>query len=851
MNVLTLRISLISKTQLGFSLTTSDSTQRMPESSYETSEISELAQHLADGPKALQAATRSGDLQRIRVLGARYGSILLPEPVKIILDRNGEKYLILDLEEAVIHFPWEAIGLPSGDLLCQRFYIGRHLRLRGQRPNSDKIAIRAALVIADPAGDLPSAGAEGAALKESLTAGGLPCTFLSGSVTKDDLLARLADASMFHYSGHSLPGALLVKDGELLSSDLKSCLKLPYFVFLNSCSPNDPTGWQAGADNLGKAFLKGGTYIFLSPITLLDSAVATGIARSFYDKFLRGMPVGEALYRATAEIGDGGLARCNYVLYGHPLYRATGADKVAKFRISRSKSAKVILATSMLLALLVLVFSFKDKLRKLMPGYGFESTVHEFMEMRCNAPYDSKEAKELALAQLDNPVLVQQKELMVRAMILTCVSWEVKRNIVSFYKIEAMNTVDMEIFYLQDLPYLKSEQRQAAWQAVMSSRKMIDERTADLSVALRQKARANRDNEYREELLNLIFNACCSESISSLTVSGTNPVYKKKVNLKKIIGQTGKVTPSIRYQVKDDDPPIASIMAKAEAGNPEDQFFLATHYQNGKDVPRDDKAALFWYKKAAMSQEAKPRYHRAYGDLLYQSATSHIDLIAALKELNIAVKLNDPSSKLNRDALQNYIHREARISHLKNNPSEALAFEDIDAAKTLAKRLGDNCPDPVYANLTRFGAASDQVLTQPCALFEEHKPEEARSAFWLKKIDAFAAVTGLPPDPETSVMMAQKYEYGQGVEQNYKQAFVWYEKAAKAGNPYACGRVSHFLEFGLGVDKNIKEAYRWLKVAIKVGKHSGFIQRYEHDLEQFERNHENDPDSWLTKAKGS
>jgi hypothetical protein len=121
----------------------------------------------------------------------------------------------------------------------------------------------------------------------------------------------------------------------------------------------------------------------------------------------------------------------------------------------------------------------------------------------------------------------------------------------------------------------------------------------------------------------------------------------------------------------------------------------------------------------------------------------------------------------------------------------------------------------------------------------------------LKKIDAFAAVTGLPPDPETSVMMAQKYEYGQGVEQNYKQAFVWYEKAAKAGNPYACGRVSHFLEFGLGVDKNIKEAYRWLKVAIKVGKHSGFIQRYEHDLEQFERNHENDPDSWLTKAKGS
>ena len=57
--------------------------------------------------------------------------------------------------------------------------------------------------------------------------------------------------------------------------------------------------------------------------------------------------------------------------------------------------------------------------------------------------------------------------------------------------------------------------------------------------------------------------------------------------------------------------------------------------------------------------------------------------------------------------------------------------------------------------------------------------------------------------------LAEMYENGIGVKQNYAEAIKWYREAANAGNKYAQFRVGWFYEQGLGVRKNMAEAARW------------------------------------------
>src|SRR4051812_12406959 len=44
---------------------------------------------------------------------------------------------------------------------------------------------------------------------------------------------------------------------------------------------------------------------------------------------------------------------------------------------------------------------------------------------------------------------------------------------------------------------------------------------------------------------------------------------------------------------------LADLTARAETGNAEAMFQLGQLYANGKDVKKDDLAALKWYQKAA------------------------------------------------------------------------------------------------------------------------------------------------------------------------------------------------------------------------------------------------------------
>jgi hypothetical protein len=72
-------------------------------------------------------------------------------------------------------------------------------------------------------------------------------------------------------------------------------------------------------------------------------------------------------------------------------------------------------------------------------------------------------------------------------------------------------------------------------------------------------------------------------------------------------------------------------------------------------------------------------------------------------------------------------------------------------------------------------------------------------------------------DPEAQVFIAYMYEGGLGVQKDFKEAFVWYEKAAAKGQVTAQFNIAYLYKNGLGVAKDDKQAAFWYEKAANNG----------------------------------
>jgi uncharacterized protein len=61
------------------------------------------------------------------------------------------------------------------------------------------------------------------------------------------------------------------------------------------------------------------------------------------------------------------------------------------------------------------------------------------------------------------------------------------------------------------------------------------------------------------------------------------------------------------------------------------------------------------------------------------------------------------------------------------------------------------------------------------------------------------------------------YHKGQGIKQDYKQAFVWYSKAAESGHAYAQNNLGFMYNKGEGVIKDYVQAHKWMNIASQNG----------------------------------
>ncbi len=294
-------------------------------------------------------------LARLRTIGREFYNDLFPLDIREKLSKSAADHLVVSLDDRLVHIPWELLH-DDRQFLCQRFSMGRLVQTRqtvkGMGSRRLEMPLKM-LILADPAGGLPSARAEGTELsvllekrKEVINA-----AMKSEGVSQDLLREALRHFDLVHFAGHSEynsgdPGqsGWTLDDGQFTAEDILSMAGAatpPAFVFSNTCQ-SARTGEWAVADHyqseifgLANAFLLAGVRHYLGTFWDVPDESSRQFAMAFYDCLLSRMSIGDAVRCARtkliADYGEESIIWAGYVLYGDPLTRyvqpaGAGAD---------------------------------------------------------------------------------------------------------------------------------------------------------------------------------------------------------------------------------------------------------------------------------------------------------------------------------------------------------------------------------------------------------------------------------------------------------------------------------------------------------------------------------------------
>jgi len=288
----------------------------------------------------------------LRELGQILFQQIFPEVIRVQLRELDEPLTVLTED---LSLPWEvlhdgndflSLRIPFARKLVRRERIGRYLGLpRRARPQEEGFA---ALVIADPTGDLAGARLEGEALHQYFSQQGT-CDVLFGAEAQDRNVQRLLISrsySVIHYCGHVdydrrlETSSLRLHDRALSADEILPVFRGCPVVFLNACysdlhlEVHEATPSNDGlvrTESLAEAFMCGNERGVAPAVVgamwkIPDEPQEAGqeFALAFYHNLLAGWAVGEALQASRRMARDrqwGPTVWGPYVLYGDPLLK--------------------------------------------------------------------------------------------------------------------------------------------------------------------------------------------------------------------------------------------------------------------------------------------------------------------------------------------------------------------------------------------------------------------------------------------------------------------------------------------------------------------------------------------------
>ena len=241
---------------------------------------------------------------------------------------------------------------------------------------------------------------------------------------------------------------------------------------------------------------------------------------------------------------------------------------------------------------------------------------------------------------------------------------------------------------------------------------------------------------------------------------------------------------------------IATARAAAERGDARAQYFLATHYFNGEDVPRDYAEAARYMRAAA--ENGYPPAENNYGACCFQGWGRKPDPVEAVHWFRRAAAKGDPLAMYSLGMC----YEQGR--GVAGNLNEAVKWYRQAAQKRQPEAAA--ALDRIY----RSGGAG--------------MPRDYQQAF------KWAHLGGELNNADCLNDLGFMYERGLGTARNPQQAAVSYRKAAERGYVRAYASLGRLYLDGLQLKVNLVTAYQWFLVGMH---HGDGISR--HYLEEMNR----------------
>ncbi len=287
-------------------------THRTTESAYRVSfepeELSALVEEIAVRLGSIGNGD-DGDNIRLAHLGSRLSEMTLPPLLRQKLATQSCQ-VELFLDDHSVTLPVELFP-NQGSVLADNIPVIRHWFCESAcsgRAASGK-ETRQALIVADPAGNLPGARKEGGVVQRRFgRRKDWKCSYLSRSVTAEQLEWDLPTADVLHLAAHYEAGTANEQSGIVMANKRwlpSSASPAPELVFANCCRAGLPS--DVGGDlSLAGHFLKHGARHVIAPFLPVSDESALKFASAFYAALDRNVDVANAVLSARKELGPAG-----------------------------------------------------------------------------------------------------------------------------------------------------------------------------------------------------------------------------------------------------------------------------------------------------------------------------------------------------------------------------------------------------------------------------------------------------------------------------------------------------------------------------------------------------------------
>jgi serine/threonine protein kinase len=234
--------------------------------------------------------------------------------------------VVIELEDRVSGLPWELTPINEDYLLSEVARVGRIVQMRRrsrgqptQKLKALKLPLRV-LIVFDPTPPLESTQTEAERLRQLVVRD--PRLELAGWLVNPDIesfMDALRDIDVLHFSGHGVSRSDSSEGGWRLRNRIFSpgwiqasgLIRWPSLVFANACPTQRLAELPFGdfeADLFAMTLLNRGVRHYINTIARIPSGdLCVDLAYRFYDGFLDGLSVGEALRRARLSLAFPGM----------------------------------------------------------------------------------------------------------------------------------------------------------------------------------------------------------------------------------------------------------------------------------------------------------------------------------------------------------------------------------------------------------------------------------------------------------------------------------------------------------------------------------------------------------------